>query len=193
MVINRMWKIYKGIAIAVFTLLLLDLVVVLFFGFYRPQIKPADAIVVLGAAINTPAIHNRSLQGLKIYEEGGAKIMVLSGGRISDKDISEAGYMRKLIEKNSTQPVPLILEENSHSTYENLNNTKAKIGSGKSLIVVSDSYHLARAVIMAKRAGFGPVYWSSPDPKYYKNSELAFYYLRELVAMFAYLPKFVFG
>ncbi|MEK7161779.1 MAG: YdcF family protein [Patescibacteria group bacterium] len=190
---KRIWKIYKGIAIAAFSLILLDLVVVLFFGFYRPQIKPADAIVVLGAAINTPALYNRSLQGLKLYQEGDAKIMVLSGGRISDKDISEAGYMRKVIESNSKQPVPLILEEESHSTYENLKNTKAKIGSEKSLVIVSDQYHLARAVIMAKREGFGPVYWSSPEAKYYKNSELAFYYLRELVAMFAYLPKFVFG
>lgn len=190
---RSMWKIYKKIAIVAFSLLLADFLVVMFFGFYRPQIKQADAIVILGAAINTPALYNRSLQGLKLYAEGDAKIMVLSGGRISDKDISEAGYMRKVIENNSRQPVPLILEEDSHSTYENIKNTKAKTGSGKSLIVVSDEYHLARAVIMAKREGFGPVYWSSPEAKYYKNSELAFYYLRELVAMFAYLPKFVFG
>lgn len=188
-----MWKIYKWIAITAFSLILLDLAVVVFFGAYRPKIKSADAIVVLGAAINTPALYNRSLQGLKLYQEGDAKIMVLSGGRISDKDISEAGYMRKVIEANSKQPVPLILEEESHSTYDNIKNTKAKIGSGKSLVIVSDEYHLARAVIMAKREGFGPVYWSSPKANYYKNSELAFYYLRELVAMFAYVPKFVFG
>lgn len=174
-------------------MLLLDLAVVVFFGLYRPQVKPADAIVVLGAAINTPALYNRSLHGLKLYEEGDAKVMVLSGGRISDKDISEAGYMRKVIEGNATGPVPLILEEDSHSTYENLKNTKAKIGSDKSLIIVSDEYHLARAVIMAKRNGFGPVYWSSPKATYYKNSELAFYYLRELVAMLAYIPKFIMG
>ncbi len=190
---NKFWKIYKAVAILAFSLILADLAVVIFFGMCRPQIKPVDAIVVLGAAINTPALHNRSLQGLKLYEEGDAKIMVLSGGRISDKDISEAGYMRKVIEANSKQSVPLILEENSHSTYENLKNTKAKIGGGKSLVIVSDEYHLARAVIMAKRIGFGPVYWSSPKTSYYKNSELVFYYLRELVAMFAYLPKFIMG
>lgn len=190
---RKMWKIYKAVAIAAFSLLLLDLAVVVFFGLYRPVIKPADAIVVLGAAINTPALYNRSLQGLKLYETGDAKVMVLSGGRISDKDISEAGYMRKVIENKAAGPVPLILEEDSHSTYENLKNTKAKIGSSKSLIIVSDEYHLARAVIMAKREGFGPLYWSSPSPVYYKNSELAFYYLRELVAMLAYIPKFIMG
>ena len=188
---KRIWKIYKGIAIAAFSLILLDLVVVLFFGFYRPQIKPADAIVVLGAAINTPALYNRSLQGLKLYQEGDAKIMVLSGGRISDKDISEAGYMRKVIESNSKQPVPLILEEESHSTYENLKNTKAKIGSEKSLVIVSDQYHLARTVIMAKREGFGPVYWSSPEANITKF-QLAFTIARisSNVCLFA---KFVFG
>lgn len=190
---HKFWKIYKAIAVVAFSLLLLDLAVVGFFGIYRPQVKPADAIVVLGAAINTPALYNRSLQGLKLYQEGDAKVMVLSGGRISNKDISEAGYMQKVIESKATGPVPLILEEDSHSTYDNLKNTKAKIGSNRSLIIVSDEYHLARAVIMAKREGFGPVYWSSPKPVYYKNSELAFYYLRELAAMLAYIPKFIMG
>lgn len=187
------WKIYKYVAITAFSLLLLDAIVVLFFSFYRPVLPKADAIVILGAAINTPALYNRSLEGLRLYEQGKGKILVLSGGRISDKDISEAGYMEKVIEANATGPVPLILEEGSHSTYENLKNTKAKIGAGKSLVIVSDDFHLARAVIMAKRIGFGSVYWSSPTPTYYKKTEHVFYYVREILAMVAYIPKFLFN
>ncbi len=187
------WKVYKYISVTVVTLILIDVVVVLFFGLYRPTIQKADAIIVLGAAINTPALYNRSLEGLRLYELGDAKVIVLSGGRISDKDISEAGYMQKTILANAHSGASLILEDQSHNTYENLTNTKEKIGQGKSVIIVSDEYHLARAVIMAKRLGFGPIYWSSPKPTYYKTSELAFYYLRELVAMFDYVPKFIMG
>ncbi len=190
---RKLWKIYKYVAVIAVSVLLVDLAVVATFSFYRPKIEKADAIVILGAAINTPALYNRSLEGLRLYEAGKAPLLVLSGGRISDKDISEATYMQRSIGKNTDKPLNLILEEESHSTYDNLKNTKAKIGKGKSVIIVSDEYHLARGVIMAWREGFYPVYWSSPTSTYYKKSELAFYYMREVMAMVAYIPKFIFG
>ncbi len=190
---KKAWRIIKYLIIAVAGILLLDLMVVLFFSFYHPAIQKADAIVVLGAAINTPALYNRSLQGLKLYQQGSANVIVASGGRISDKDISEAGYIEKVIQANSAVRVPVILEDQSHDTYENLKNTLAKIGKGKSIIIVSDDFHLARAVLMARREGFNPVYWSSPTPIYYDKSEMAFYYMREVFAIIDYIPKFIFG
>jgi uncharacterized SAM-binding protein YcdF (DUF218 family) len=190
---QKLWKIYKYVAVTAVTLLLIDLAIVIFFSLYRPNIPQADAIVILGAAINTPALYNRSLEGLRLYEGDKAPLLVLSGGRISDKDISEATYMQRTIGKNTDKPLNLILEEDSHSTYENLNNTKNKIGSDKSIVIVSDEYHLARGVIMAWREGFYPVYWSAPEPTYYKNSELVYYYMREVMAMISYIPKFILG
>lgn len=188
---KKIWKIYKYIAITVVTVFLLDLGVILGFSLYHPQIKKADAVVILGAAINTPALYNRSMEGLKLYQEGKANMLVLSGGQDFDRAITEARYMQNVIEANAKKPVPLILEDQSHSTYENLKNTKAKLRDHKSIIIVSDSYHLARAALMAKRMGFGPVYWSSPRPDYYSKKELAFHYLREMAAMIDYIPKFV--
>ncbi len=170
---------------------MLDVLAVVFFAHYRPHIEKADAIIILGAAINTPALYNRSLEGLFLYEQGKANVIVVSGGRISDQDISEAAYMQKVIEGNAREPVPIIIEDQSHSTYDNIKNTKAQIGEGKSIIIVSDSFHLARAVLLAKRFGFGKTYWSSPKPFYYKNSEMVFYYIRETAAMISYLPKFL--
>ena len=171
----------------------MDIAVVIFFSFYRPHIQKADAIVILGAAIYTPSLKNRSLEGLRLYEAGDAKGVVVSGGRISDKDISEAGYMQKVIEGNATGPVPIIIEDQSHSTYDNFKNTKAKIGKGKSIIVVSDAFHLARGVIMAEREGFKVLYWSAPKPYYYSKKDLLYYYIREDFAMIDYIPKFIFG
>ena len=53
------------------------------------EYKKADAIIVMGAAINSPALYNRSIEALEIYELGFAPVIALSGGRISDKDISK--------------------------------------------------------------------------------------------------------
>lgn len=163
----------------------------------QPEIKHSDAVIVLGAAINTPALHNRTIEGLQLYEQGKADAMVLSGGKIADADISEAEYMEKVIKKNTDKPVKYILEDQSHSTYENIRNSKSKLKAAgyktDSVIVVSDAFHLARAFLMAKRAGFKDVYWSAPNSDIYPRNELGFYYIREFVAMINYLPKFIFG
>ena len=175
------------------TVFLVDATVVLFFGFFRPKVEKADAIVILGAAINTPALDNRSLEGLRLYERGMANELVLSGGVDYPKSMPEAEYMKKVILQNTSSSPEIILDPDSHSTYENLKNTKSLIGSGKSIIIVSDEYHLARGVLIAKRMGFGPIYWSSPKAAHYKTSEMAFYYMREVMAMISYIPKFLFG
>ena len=174
-------------------MLLASFLIVGFFSVYRRPIPRADAIVVLGAAINTPALYNRTVEGLNLYQSGKGGMMVLSGGRVSEADLSEAGYMLKVIKKNASTTPALLLDEQSHSTYENLKDTRALIPNASSVIVVSDQFHLARAVIMAKREGFGSVYWSAPKPTYYKKSELAYYYIRETFALIAYIPKFIFG
>ncbi len=190
---KKAFKILKVTALVFAAIIIVDVFYIFSISEYRPEIGHSDAIIVLGAAINTPAIYNRSLEGLRLYNQGKADVLVLSGGRISSKFISEAQNMKNVISVNSQVVPPMILEENSHTTYENINNAKAKIPDAKSVILVSDGFHLGRAVLMAKRAGFEKVYWSSPKPAYYKKSELAFYYFRESVAMLSYIPKFVFN
>lgn len=189
----KFWKICKVILYFLVGFLVLDITIVIFFSLYRPEVQKADDIVILGAAIYTPSLYNRSLEGLKIYEAGDGMQIVVSGGRISDKDISEAGYMAKVIKTHASGAVPIILEDQSHSTYDNFKNTKEKIGSDKSIIVVSDSFHLARSIIMAKRLGFKVVFWSSPNAFYYTKKDLLYYYTREVIAMIDYIPKFIFG
>ncbi len=191
-------KILISVAVIVGLFLAIDAVLIWGIAHTRPEIKHADAVIILGAAINTPALTNRSKEGLEIYEQGKADVMVLSGGKIADADISEAQYMEKVIKKNTSMAaVDYILEEESHSTYDNIRNSKAKLENEghktDSVIIVSDAFHLARAFLMAKRAGFKTVNWSAPSSGYYKRDELRFYYLREFAAMINYLPKFISG
>jgi len=192
-VMKKIIKIIKWFVLAALAVLILDLAIVLAFANWQPVLKKADAIVVLGAAINSPALQNRSLKALELYEAGMAPLLVLSGGRISDQDISEATYMERVIQKNTAKPLNLILEENSHTTFENLENSKARLPNVESIIIVTDKYHIARAVLTAKRAGFGTVNWSASEPYYHQIGDEIYYYLREVLAMLAYVPKFVLG
>ncbi len=164
----------------------------------RPEFERADAAIILGAAINTPALTNRTTTALELYTAGKVERLVLSGGKISESDISEAQYMEKIIKRFSDQEVEYILEDQSHSTYENIRNSTQKLaeagqGTDSSVVIVSDEFHLARGVLMAKRAGFETVYWRAPKPTYYSAQDLRFYYVREFFAMINYIPKFIFG
>lgn len=164
----------------------------------RPDFERADAAIILGAAINTPALTNRTTEALRLYQEGKIDKLVLSGGKIADTDISEAQYMEKIIKRFSEGEVRYLLEDQSHNTHENIRNSKQKLaevgqGTDSSVVIVSDEFHLARGVLMAKRAGFETVYWSAPEPSYYSSDDLRFYYLREFFAMIAYIPKFILG
>lgn len=190
---RKAWEIIKFLVLAAVLVFAVDLIIVSFFSFYRPAITPSDDIVILGAGVKTEAAYYRSLEGLKLYQEGLAKNIVVSGGVDYPKGQSEAGYMAQVIRSNASSTVPIIVEDRSDSTYENLLDTRAKIGSGRSVIIVSDDYHLARAVLMAERLGFKKVSWSSPSSNYYSKTELAYYYFREVFAMLDYLPKFVMG
>ena len=171
----------------------LDATIVLKFApTYLPQDK-VDAIVVLGAAPNSPAIFNRTITGLRLYEQGKSNTFVLAGGKVAKEDEPEARNMYRIVLNNAiVTPGNILLEDQSHNTYENIYNTKRLLPEAKSVLVVSDKFHLPRAVTVARFAGFEEVYWSSPRESYYRSAELRWYYFREMVAMLYYIPRLVF-
>lgn len=197
---HKIGKIVVRLGIIIIAIFVMSLCAVIGFAKWQRVPQNADVGIIFGAAINTPALYNRSLKGLELFEQGRVKILVLSGGRISDKDISEAGYMQKVIMKNynnhddnnKDKKMKLILEESSRNTYENIKNSRVKIPNTKSVVIVSDEYHLARASLLAWRLGFRQVFWSAPNSYFYSKKELYFHYLREAVALIAYMPKFIF-
>src|SRR5262245_328239 len=97
----------------------------------------ADAIVVLGAAPNSPAIRYRVLRASDLYGQGKGELVVLSGGRTDPKDESEAQNMAKFLSAYSFG-VPTVLEEHSGNTWENLTNTKKLLPEKPDVLLVSD-------------------------------------------------------
>lgn len=190
---KRFKKIFKISLFILGAIFMVDALLVLGFAYAPANVNKADAVVVLGAAIKTKRIYYRALEGNRLYQEGSAPLIVLSGGYGEGRNISEAEYMQNVILANfPTSTAPIILESNSHSTYENLINVKAKVANLNSIIIVSDNYHLARSVLLAKALGYKKVYWSHPPEGHYSKSETAYYLLREMAAMISYIPKFLF-
>lgn len=153
-----------------------------------PKDQPVDAIIVLGAAPNSPAIRERAWHGYTQYKDGLGKMLVFAGGNTRPQDETEAANMSRFL-ANRGALAPHALEENSSSTWENLLYTKKELPQNYSVLVVTDTYHIPRAVLVAKAVGFEKVYWSAPTSNYYPFSELVWYFVREMVALPSYLLK----
>jgi uncharacterized SAM-binding protein YcdF (DUF218 family) len=171
-------------------LAVLDFGLVFGFGLREPQVRPAQAVVVLGAGIYSPALYYRSLKGLELYEQDIVPLIALTGGRVSDKDISEAAYSEKVLQKNAKGNLNLVSEDTSKNTYENLRNIKRKLPETDNIIIVTDRFHIARSYFTARAVGFRQVGFASPENRY-SAGELAYHYVREMAAMVSYVPVFM--
>lgn len=120
-----------------------------------------DYLIVLGAAVygKTPSVslENRLKSAYAYLTEYPESKAVLSGGQGSGEDISEAECMFRWLRAKGIGRDRLLLEPESKDTYENLSNAKAVIekdgGDISSVAVVSNTYHLCRAKLLASSLG----------------------------------------
>ncbi len=148
-----------------------------------PELAPlrtADAIVVLG---NRPAAdargevrpetRRRVEAGVRIFREGRAPILVLSGGKTGA--FVEAEVMRALALRLGVPEAVVLMERRSTSTITNARFSVAllrrRLGrKDVSVIVVSSPYHLARAQRLFQCAGASvqPFAAQIPDSALYR-------------------------
>jgi uncharacterized SAM-binding protein YcdF (DUF218 family) len=123
----------------------------------------ADAIVVLGAAVwpggvPSPALRRRLLHAVSLWRQGRADRLVLSGG-IGTHPPAEADVMYRLARAEGVPAACLIREPTATSTWHNATACAALLnpqGWGR-VIVVSDRYHLRRALLAFRYCGLEAV------------------------------------
>ncbi|WP_199092994.1 YdcF family protein [Sporosarcina sp. P1] len=79
---------------------------------------------------------------------------VLSGGQGKDEDISEAEAMYRYLQEHGIEKDRLIIEDQSTSTYENLQFSQNIIPEVVGVTIISSDYHLARARFLARQIGW---------------------------------------
>ena len=120
----------------------------------------ADWLIVLGAGVNgdTPSLSllNR-LHTAKAYLDAHPDCRaVLTGGRGSGEDLSEAEAMYRWLTAQGVDPARLIREDRAVSTRENIEFSLPLIPDAEHqrIAVCSSEYHLYRAQFFARQAGF---------------------------------------
>ncbi len=147
----------------------------------RSRYSEADYIVVLGSQLEnnqmTSVLQNRLDRAISLEEEIKVPIIV-SGGFLNQNTISEAEVMREyLIEHKVCDAV--YIETEAKDTRSNFELVWQKFG-GDSIVIVTSDFHMFRAKMLAKRAGYETVYGVSSE---IDIPDLIYYHLREVVAI----------
>lgn len=130
-----------------------------------PVTRRADYVVVLGAGLldggQVPRLlASRLERGRAVYEKlasrGADPLLIVSGGKGSDEQVSEAAAMARYLTERGFPAGRLILEDRSASTGENLLFSKAIMDQqrpGARCVIVTSGFHAFRAAIIARRLG----------------------------------------
>lgn len=123
----------------------------------KTDAQKADAIVVLGASVvgtePGPVFAARIDHAIALYHQGVAPLLVLTGGTGPDDAVSEAQAAQRYMLARGIPASAIRLEEDSHTTAQNLRNTKPLLTAAKAqrVLLVSDPLHMRRAVVLARR------------------------------------------
>ncbi len=166
----------------------------------KPNIPDhADALLVLGAKVNldnspSDPLYERTKEAALLYAQNKADYIITTGG-VGLGSIAESKIGARVAEQKGVPKDKILPEVESHNTFQNIKEGKriAKEYNINSVIVISDRFHVARGVLVARHLGFDPVYWDFPKTGYYKNSDLIRNYAREAAAILVYLPKLYFN
>ncbi|MGB9593461.1 MAG: YdcF family protein [Anaerolineae bacterium] len=154
---------------------------------------PADAILVLGASVwpderPSPILLSRIQAGVALYKQGYAPRIIVSGG-LGKLPPSEAEAMRRVAVSMGVPPEDILVEDRSHSTLDNIRNSRDILGAHgwRSVLLVSDPYHMFRACRIAADEGLEahpvPV---MDSPGWTLTRLRALYTFRETFAFIAY-------
>ena len=133
---------------------------------------PADAAIVLGAATwdkrPSPVFRERLNHAIELYRQRHVAKLIFTGGTPKPGFMTEAEVGRRYALQQGVPAEVLLYENTSRDTYQNLINAKQVAADNNidSVILVSDPYHMARALTMARNLGFQAQASPTPTSRY---------------------------
>lgn len=186
-----LWKRVEQVALGVFLVSIAVFVCIVGMLVSEGKKKPsdnADYVIVLGAHVfgerMSANLRYRVEAACEYLKENPDTKAVLSGGKGTGEDITEAEAMHRYLVKEGISPERLLLEETSVNTDENIENSAKLIqDKGKKVILVSNDFHIYRAKAIAKKQGYQNVEGIGAKTHIYSvpNS-----YVREAAAVIKY-------
>lgn len=137
-------------------------------GAKRTSIKDADAILVLGAGIwidkPSPMLEDRLLEAINLYEQNVAPKIIMSGDH-ARVEYDEVNSMKSFAIEKGIPSEAIFMDHAGFSSYESIYRAKEIFGV-KKIIIVTQKYHLYRALYIANQLGI-EAYGVPSNPRNY--------------------------
>lgn len=119
------------------------------------QLDDVDCILVLGAGVHgttlSHMLEDRVKTGIQLYELGSAPKILMSGDHGQD-DYDEVNAMKDYAKAKGVPSEDIFMDHAGFSTYESMYRAR-DVFQAKKIIIISQKYHLHRAIYVAEYLG----------------------------------------
>ncbi|MCA1197523.1 YdcF family protein [Sphingomonas sp. R647] len=147
---------------------------------------PADAAIVLGAAVNdaapSPVFRERIRHGLTLYRTGRVRKLILTGGYGEGAPHAESQVARAIAIRAGVPAQAILIETRSRTTQQNMAEAKRLMDRHRlsTALIVSDPLHMKRALRMARDTGITAYGAPTPTTRYRSWKSKTGFLLREV-------------
>src|SRR5574344_58201 len=145
------------------------------------ELSDVDCIIILGAGIwgdkPSPMLEDRLLEGIKLYQNGASDKIIMSGDH-GRKEYDEVSIMKNYAIEKGIPSENIFMDHAGFSTYESIYRAK-DIFQAKKIVIVTQKYHLYRALYIANQLGL-EAYGVGADPRQYVGE--IYIEIREILA-----------
>jgi uncharacterized SAM-binding protein YcdF (DUF218 family) len=126
------------------------------------QARPAQAIVVLGAAqyngVPSPDLRARLDEALLLWRAGLAPVVVVTGGKEPGDEYTEATAGATYLEARGVPPADVVAEGTGRNSWQSLVAAASMLEGrqARRVLLVSDPFHDKRIALMAAELGLTP-------------------------------------
>lgn len=132
-----------------------------------------DCIIILGAGVRgerpTHMLQDRLDYGIALYEMGASNRLLMSGDH-GRKNYDEVNVMKDYAINKGVSSSHVFMDHAGFSTYESLYRAR-DIFEAKKVIIVTQKYHLYRALYVADKLGLD-AYGVASDPREYAGQRV---------------------
>ncbi|MEE5987662.1 YdcF family protein [Ligilactobacillus equi] len=123
---------------------------------HLPQTKE-DYLIVLGAGLIdgrvSPVLAKRIDKAVALYRKASGAKLIMSGGQGADESRPEAVAMAEYAQELGVPVTDILLESASTNTWENIRFSQQLIPKGAKVGLVTNSFHVLRALLFARKEG----------------------------------------
>ena len=145
------------------------------------KIKDIDCVIILGAGIwgdsPSPMLQDRLDVGIELYKDGVVPKIIMSGDH-GRKEYDEVNIMKEYAINKGVPSVDIFMDHAGFSTYDSIYRAKEIFGA-KNIIIVTQEYHLYRALYISNSLDLN-AYGVSSDLRKYSGH--LYRELREILA-----------